>query len=267
MRYFIFVLLIVSAVFSQYEDSNETMKKDFNWPNGAKVAISITFDDARPSQLDVGLPILDKHDVKATFYISPNAFEERLDDWKQAHKNGHEVANHSMIHPCSGNYPWARHKALEEYTLDKMETELIEANAYIKNHVGEEPVSFAYPCGQSYVGRGADLQSYIPLVSGLFLTARGWKNSYANDPTFCDLANLAGRELDLLSFDQALVIMEDAKDNGFWLIWGGHNVGEQKRQTILSETLEQICIYAKDQANEIWIDTVGNIGKYIKENR
>ena len=267
MRSILLILIIVVTGYAQYENPNEKKEMNFSWPGGAKVAVSLTFDDARFSQLDVGIPILEKYDVKATFYVSPAYFEQRLDEWKLVHKNGHEIANHSMVHPCSGNYPWSRHKALEDYTLEKMEVELKEANAFIKKHIGEQPISFAYPCGQSYVGRGADLQSYIPLVSGLFLTGRGWKNSYANDPTFCDMANLAGRELDGLSFEQAKAIIEDAKNNGYWLIWAGHDVGKLKRQTILSETLEQICIYAKDPANGIWIDTVGNIGRYVKENR
>ena len=37
------------------------------YPNNAKHAISISFDDARKSQVEVGLPILNKHQVKATF--------------------------------------------------------------------------------------------------------------------------------------------------------------------------------------------------------
>jgi len=46
--------------------------------------------------------------------------------------NGHEIGNHSLYHPCSGNFSWSRHKALEEYTLQKMMTELDSASKLIK---------------------------------------------------------------------------------------------------------------------------------------
>ena len=38
----------------------------FPWPDGARAAVSLTFDDARPSQVDVGLPVFDRHGVKVT---------------------------------------------------------------------------------------------------------------------------------------------------------------------------------------------------------
>lgn len=267
--YLLIVLIILPVMASaQYESpENKKTEKTFVWPNGATVAVSLSFDDARSSQLEVGIPILDKQNVKATFYISPRYFEERLDDWKKAFSNGHEIANHSLVHPCSGNYSWSRHKALENYTLAQMEKELMDANNIIKQHIGKAPISFAYPCGQSFIGRGKELKSYIPNVANMFVTGRGWKNEFANDPTFCDLANLAGRELDGLSFEQAKERIENAKENGDWLILAGHDIGEPDRQTVLSNTLEKLCAYAKDPANGIWIDTVGNVGTYILENR
>ena len=269
MRFCFLFFLCVSSSFAQYENPNMKSKQaeQFIWPNGAQVAVSISFDDARFSQLEVGIPILDKHDVKATFYIVPDNFEKRLDQWKMAHKNAHEIANHTLVHPCSGNYIWARHKALEEYTLAQMEKELKDASAIIQRHTGELPISFAYTCGQTFIGRGKELQSYIPIVADLFVTGRGWMNEYSNDPLFCDMANLAGRELDGLTFEQAKNLIDAAKENGHWLILAGHDVGDPKRQTVLSTTLDQLCAFAKDPANEIWIDTVGNVGKYIVETR
>jgi peptidoglycan-N-acetylglucosamine deacetylase len=261
-------ILLSTMSFAQYENpENKKMNSTFNWPNNAKVAVSISFDDSRSSQLDVGIPILDKRNVKATFYIVPEYFEKRVEEWKIAFKNGHEIASHSLVHPCSGNYLWARHKALEEYTLAKMKKELHDANSVIQQHIGKIPISFGYPCGQTFVGRGKGLKSYIPIVADMFVTGRGWMNEYSNDPTFCDLANLAGRELDGLSFDEAIALVEEAKENGHWVILAGHDIGEPDRQTVLSTTLEKLCIYLNDPVNNIWIDTVGNVGSYISENR
>ena len=45
----------------------------FPWPEGARAAVSLSFDDARPSQVDVGLPIFDRHGVKVTFFLVPSS--------------------------------------------------------------------------------------------------------------------------------------------------------------------------------------------------
>jgi len=61
------------------------------WPEGKRAAVSLTFDDARPSQIDTGLPLLEKLGVRATFFVSPNNLEKRLEGWKRAAAQGHEI--------------------------------------------------------------------------------------------------------------------------------------------------------------------------------
>ena len=243
------------------------MQTTFKWPDNIKAAISLTFDDSRFSQLDIGIPILDKYDVDATFYVVGDRFEQRVDDWKKAVKNGHELGNHSLTHPCTGNYTFSQENALENYTLEKMKHELVEANAVIERLIGVKPVSFAYPCGQKFVGRGVNLKSYVPLVAGNFLTGRGWLGEAPNAPEYCDLAQLLGMELDDKSFDQAKKTIDRAVKTGGWLIFGGHDVGEAAFQVVDVGTLEKICKYAADPANGLWIDTVGKIGEYLHKKR
>src|SRR5579871_5110270 len=119
---------------------------EFQWPAGTRAAVSLTFDDARPSQLDRGLPILDAHGVKATFYVTPANVERRVDAWAQAAGEGHEIGNHTLSHPCSGNFFWARANALEDYTLNRMDADLAAANARVEELLGITPQTFAYPC-------------------------------------------------------------------------------------------------------------------------
>ncbi|HXW78607.1 MAG TPA: hypothetical protein VEJ84_03865, partial [Acidimicrobiales bacterium] len=38
---------------------------------GRRFAVSLSFDDARPSQLEVAVPILDRAGARATFYVLP----------------------------------------------------------------------------------------------------------------------------------------------------------------------------------------------------
>jgi peptidoglycan/xylan/chitin deacetylase (PgdA/CDA1 family) len=242
-------------------------REDFFWPEGKLAAISLTFDDARISQVDTGLTILDEYGVKATFYVSIRRLEERQDAWKKAAANGHEIGNHSLTHPCSGNFPFARKTALEDYTLYMMRYEMEEASDIIEQLIGVRPVSFAYPCGQKFVGRGRNVKSYVPLVAEEFLSGRGWMDEWANDPTFCDMAQLMGVELDGKDFEQLKELIDRTREDGGWLIFCGHEIGKQGRQTTRSSTLKAICEYAQDPANNLWLDTVQTVTRYIRKQR
>jgi len=239
----------------------------FRWPAGRRAAISLTFDDARLSQVDRGLPILDAHGIKATFYVVPSQVEQRLAGWKKAVANGHEIGNHTAKHPCSGNFSWSREKALENYSLPEMRLELDEANTAIEQLLGVKPTTFAYPCGQKFVGRGLSVKSYVPLVAERFIVGRGAFDEVGNDPNFCDLAQATGVEFDGLDFDQAKQLIDKAAAEGRWVIFFGHEIGPAGRQTTAASTLEALCRYAQDPANGLWVDTVEMIGKYIQQQR
>ncbi|HCB88086.1 MAG TPA: polysaccharide deacetylase [Porphyromonadaceae bacterium] len=240
----------------------------FNWPDGKKMAISLTFDDSRLSQIDKGIPLLDKYNVKGTFYISPHLLTQRVEEWKKAARNGHEIGNHTFTHPCSGNFSFSRDNALENHTFQSMKEDIDSANMLIEKTLGYSPVSFAYPCGETFVGRGENTESYVPLIAAQFKTGRKWRNETANDPLFCDLAQIKGIQLDGKSFEEVLRLIEAAKRNGQWLVLVGHEMDNKKGElTSLLSTIEAICQYASKQNNGVWIDNVQNIASFIKEQR
>jgi peptidoglycan/xylan/chitin deacetylase (PgdA/CDA1 family) len=254
-------LLLSGLAFAQQPSTN------FTWPEGKRAALSLSFDDARQSQVDVGVALLDKHKVKATFYVVPSAVELRLEGWKKVVASGHEIGNHSLNHPCTGNFPWSRQKALEDYTVEKMRDELKQANRRIKELLGVTAESFAYPCGQTFVGRGIDTKSYVPLVATLFSSGRTWQDETPNDTGFCDLAQATGVEMDGRDFEQILPILEKARETGQWVVLAGHEIGQDGQQTTRVTMLEKLMSYANDPANKIWIAPVGTIARYIRERR
>ncbi len=267
-------IVFITVVFSfsltcaqSYKIDSIYEKSDFPWPEGKMMGLSLTFDDARLSQVDKGIPLLDKYGVKATFYLSPDNMTQRLEGWKKGVSNGHDIGNHSLLHPCTGNFDFAKNKALEDYTILRMNNELDSASRLLEKAFGILPVSFAYPCGQTFVGRGILTRSYIPVISTKFETGRGWLNEGPNDPAFCDMSQVTGMELDGKSFEQIRTLIESAKSNGQWLVLAGHEMNEGGFQTSLLSTIEEICRYASDPANGIWIDNVHNIASYIKEKR
>lgn len=119
---------------------------------------------------------LNEYGVKATFYVVPASMEPNIEGWKMVVATGHEIGNHSLYHPCSGNFVWSRNKALEDYTIQRMRNELTATNDEVERLLGVRPEVFAYPCGLSFVGKGEETQSYVPLIAEMFLSGRGWKD-------------------------------------------------------------------------------------------
>ena len=240
----------------------------FSWPEGKRVAISLSFDDARPSQLDNGIPLLDHYGVKATFYVCPEKVEERPNDWRAAYAAGHELGNHTVNHPCSINFEFSRDHALEEYTLDDLEKELLECNQRVETVCGCVPKTFAYPCGNTFVGRGTDVHSYVPLVAKHFLAGRTYPSEWHNAPAFCDLAQINGVPVDNVEFKHVLALIEKARNVGGWLVLAGHDMClEEDRQVTRSDTLRALCEYALEPDNGVWLDTVASVAAYIQDWR
>ncbi len=240
----------------------------FCWPNGSPAAISITFDDARPSQVDVGVPILDQYGVRGTFYVIKANVEKRLDAWRAAFARGHECGNHTQTHPCSGNFPGPRSigNSLEEYTLERMQHELDSADAEIVELLRTKPLTFAYPCGQKFVGRGEGVRSYVPLIANRFLVGRSAFDQVFNHPLRCDLAQVHGIDADRTGFDRLRQVIETAMNSQGWAVFVGHEMGQNDaRQIFRVDVLHQLCEFCRN--HKIWIDTVANVGAHVRQSR
>jgi len=262
-------LLLAGREAGQYRAPGQASRQPdrFAWPHGARAAVSLTFDDARPSQIDVGLPIFEKYGVRATFYVSPENIAQRLNGWKTALAAGHEIGNHTLTHPCTGNYPAFRERALEDMTLGLMAREIDGASDAIFRLLGVRPRTFAYPCGQTYVGRGRKTASFVPLVAERFLAGRKWLSEDSNDPAFCDLSQLLSSESDGKSFEEIKTLIDQTLAGGRWLILTGHEIGEGGYQATRAAMAEELCRLAKDPKIGLWVDTVANIADYIRKSR
>ncbi len=235
---------------------------DMALPNGAGVALSLTFDDARDSQLDVAVPILEAYRLRATFFVLPAPVSRRQSDWEALVKSGHEIGNHTLSHPCSANFGFSRTNALEDYSLERIEAEIDDASGRIEQLLGVRPESFAYPCGQSFVGRGERRTSYVPLVARRFAAARGYGSETANDPRRCDPAHLEAFTIDGLDAGALVGLLDEAATTGRWVIMAGHDVGESGEQTVLVDSLKALCHRAAQP--DVWVAPLLEVAKYLR---
>jgi peptidoglycan/xylan/chitin deacetylase (PgdA/CDA1 family) len=227
-----------------------------------RVALTLTFDDARDSQLDVAVPILDAFGIRATFYVLPEPVSRRRSDWQAVVRRGHEIGNHTVTHPCSGNYPFSRNNALEHYSLERIETEIDEASGHIERLLGVRPQTFAYPCGQSFVGRGEGRTSYVPLVARRFVAGRGYGSETSNDPERCDFAHLDAFVIDGLDGTEIVGLLDDAGVAGRWVVMVGHDVGGGGYQTVLAVALEALC--RRVSHSDVWVAPVAEVATHLR---
>lgn len=64
-------------------------------------AVSLTYDDGLPSQLDVAVPALERRGLRGTFYVTWDNIADRLGEWEKLPASGHELGAHTMHHPCN----------------------------------------------------------------------------------------------------------------------------------------------------------------------
>ena len=92
------LLLAVPSVIAQVKHSVTVAR----WPGDRQAAISLTFDDALITHLQVAGPILKKHHLNGTFFVATGneRWHDHLEAWRRLAQEGNEIGNHTVTHPC-----------------------------------------------------------------------------------------------------------------------------------------------------------------------
>jgi peptidoglycan/xylan/chitin deacetylase (PgdA/CDA1 family) len=241
--------------------------KNFKWPGNAKAAVTLTYDDGLKSQLENALPDLDRHGIKATFFPSGAALTDKSKRaaWAGVVASGHEIGCHTLNHPCSLAHDFVRKGfGLQDYTMDRMRAE-IEENKRIISTFGykSDKYVFAYPCGESALGPGME-QSYKPLISEMFLAARGVKQEYAI-PGQIEMMDVPCFEANT-GADGMIKIIEKAKETGGWAVILFHGIGADYI-SVTAEDHRKFVEYLSKNKNALYIDTFGKTAECTLNNR
>jgi len=241
-----------------------TAQETRNW-NGKKCAVVLTYDDALNIHLDKVIPMLDKYKFKGTFYLigaSPNV-GNRINDWRKAAKNGHELGNHTLNHPCDGslqNREWVSVEAdLSKYTVARAVNEIKATNALLKAIDGKSERTFAYPCGDLKIG-----ESYFyDQVKDEFAGARGVVSAYPSirEVNLNDINGFA--EVDSTA-EQMIAKIEAAEKAGSFIVFIFHGVGGEHPLNIALDEHKKLLDYLKKREKDIWVATMVDVAKYIK---
>jgi peptidoglycan/xylan/chitin deacetylase (PgdA/CDA1 family) len=240
------------------------------WPGDRAAVISLTFDDAMATHLDIVGPILKKHGLHGTFFVSTGseAWRKRIREWQQLAAEGHEIGGHTVKHPCllERIEPHA-----QEYTPQMMEAEIRDgAETVLREIHGTHGLTFAYTCGNLSFGAPADQARnaalYQRYVAEHFFAARlyGWVGTVAPEElsvlTVPDLGFTAGQD-----FRALLAMADPALRNHRWGVFTFHGVGGEWL-SVTADALDELAGYLAAHL-EVWTAVFGDVVRYIQESQ
>ena len=114
-----------------------------------KKAVIITFDDVYVNQLDLALPILEKYNIKASFFI-PFKFVGKTNLWDEGEKTIMSVEqlkslNSELIELGMHSYAHGNYKQM---SINEIQTDFEQCKAFIADHKLEVINTLAYPYGK-----------------------------------------------------------------------------------------------------------------------
>lgn len=238
---------------------------NFRWPNGARAAVSLAYDDAVPSQLDNAIPALNRHGLRGSFYLTLGAptVQGRMAEWRAAAAKGHELANHTLFHQCAGGTPataWVPgHRDLRSTSAEQMRDQVALANTMLAAIDGKTERTFTVPCGDRIAGG----QDYVDLVRDQFVAIKAASGAVVPSMTALDPyrvpvatpSNVTGKEL--------IAAVEGALERGTMVNFTFHGIGGD-HLSVSNEAHEQLLRYLADKRTLLWTDTFLNIMKHVK---
>lgn len=137
----VLMLISISTSKSIYTMSNINEQEPIYCVDTNEKVVSLTFDInwAEKDNLQVILDILNKYNIKGTFFIMGgwvNYSQENVDKLKAIKEGGHEIGNHSYKHPL-----------FTRIGAGRMKEEIEKTNDIIEKYTGERPKLFRFPSG------------------------------------------------------------------------------------------------------------------------
>lgn len=264
----ILFLVLVSVFLLSYTQLVTTVycqsRNDFKWPNGAKAAFCLTYDDALPSHISTVVPLLKRYDFKATFYpiLASSSIKLEMDKWKSLVKDGHELGNHTVYHPCrKSEYKWVKdYLDLDKYTTEQILAEIEVANSFLQSLDGKKTRTFAYPCTDMYAGG----LSFEDSVAHYATAARGgfYEPPEPLNPMDIDIYNVPAWGPNNNSSKELIGYIKAILEKGTLGAFIFHGIGEEP-MIVSKEDHETMLKFLDAHRNEIWVTTFQEATDYL----
>ena len=258
----IFFLISLSAL----AFSSQAQLKN-GW-NGKRSAVVLTYDDGLNVHLTNAIPALDSAGLKGTFYISDyaNNLQAQIEGWRKAAAKGHELANHTIWHPCEGGRAGREFVKgdydMRYYTVRRITDEIRTMNNLLKAIDGKEKRTFAFPCGDAKINDTA----YFEGLKKDFVAARGVSGVM---PTLdnVNLKDFPGLMVNGQTGDELIALVKQAEQKGALLVFLFHGVGGEHGLNVSLPAHRQLLQYLKSRQNNIWVASLVDVAEFVKNHQ
>jgi peptidoglycan/xylan/chitin deacetylase (PgdA/CDA1 family) len=239
----------------------------FSWPDGAKAAVVLTYDDGVDVHLDHAAPDLEAAGLRGTFFVPGHSesLAKRLPEWRALAARGHELGNHAIFHPClrtgpEGGRDWVRPEyALESYTVERIRDEVAAMNTTLLAVDGETVRTFAYNCGDTTAGGRSCVEALRPL----FLAARAGEERIVADVRGLDRMLVPSWMVQNVSGDEMIAFAKKAVDAGGLAVFMFHGVGGGHSIDISREAHRQLLAWLAGNRETVWTDTFRGVMTHV----
>lgn len=237
--------------------SCELHSAEFAWPENKKLAISLSYDDALATQLDNAIPVLDKHNIKASFYVFPGSpvFRERLQEWRALATNGHELGNHTLYHNCSRKLAgdWVRpYVDLDARSVEHMVMDVTIHNTLLQALDGQTRRTFTTPCGHTLAKDG----DYLPQIKNMFVAIKG-QGIASGFSTLALPSEVSAKQL--------IAYVEEAPAQTKLVNILFHGIGGD-HLSVATEEHRKFIEYLAEHKSDYWVDTYLNIMTWVEDH-
>jgi peptidoglycan/xylan/chitin deacetylase (PgdA/CDA1 family) len=237
--------------------------------NGKKCAVVLTYDDGLAVHLTNAIPVLDSVGLKGTFYIADynHLLNSQIPEWRKAASKGHELANHTMSHPCQGGRAGREfvrpENDMNHYTVKRMTDDILSLNTLLHKIDGKTERTFAYPCGDQTIND----TPYLTPVKNKFLAARGVMFNLATSPQQVNLDDVSCYAVVMQSGKELITQVKNAMDKGGLIVFLFHGVGGGHSLNVSLEAHSQLLHFLKQNEKDIWNATMLDVAKYVRKNK
>jgi peptidoglycan/xylan/chitin deacetylase (PgdA/CDA1 family) len=255
MRRLIFFILLFPVILKA---------QPITWPGHKKAVIVLTYDDALDSQLNNAIPQLDAYHFKGTFFLTGELHPVSIPRWKAAAAKGHELANHTLYHPClATTMPEDPVNDAGRYSIYQVMREIYTMNNFLYALDSKSGRTYAYPCTETEVGG----KSYVDTLrkSGLIKYARVGGDGDAIVTDFKKLDHLLVPAYGLeqgTGGDKLIAFVKKVEQSGGMGVFMFHGVGGDYITTS-AEAHQQLLNYLEKNKKEIWVATFQEAMDYI----
>jgi peptidoglycan/xylan/chitin deacetylase (PgdA/CDA1 family) len=214
----------------------------------------LTYDDALLSQLNTAVPQLKRAGLTATFFLTSDIDSSTIPRWRALAKDGFELGNHTLLHPCSGSED--NPVPSEQYTPYQVIREIGIMNQFLFAVDGKIGRTYAYPCAETTVG-GKD---YVDTLRHYKLVKYARIGGDTDDAVITDFGHLDPLRVPSLGLEDStsakvlIAFVKRVEQSGGMGIIMFHGIGGDYITTSAA-VHQELLDYLRENRKTLWVAT------------